>query len=530
MNLRKAVAYCRFSSDNQRQESVMAQERAIREYCGRNGLLLLRTYADEAMTGTNDKREQFLAMIADSKNGEFDSVIVHKLDRFSRDRYDTAFYKRELRKNNVALFSVLENIDGSPESIILESVITGMAEYYSKNLAREVMKGMRETAYQCKHVGGKPPFGYSVNPETRKYEIVEREAEGVRFIFDSVIEGKGYDRIIRELNARGFMTRSGRSFGKNSIHEILRNEKYKGNYVFNRKTAKDVSGMRNNHTDKDEDQIIRIEGGMPRIIEDKTFTAASAIICGRKKTERNGQAKESYLLSGKIFCGECGHSFGGARKFSGRNKTLYVTYRCFNRDRTADAVCTNKEIGRDRIEKFVVNELVDKVFNESLYKQWLREYEKDRSAREKVGGGEIRDIEKTLENLNEQIGNIVLGIAQNSNTSRAMYDKLSELEVRKAETEAELVRSRSLMQIPDVTEEDLRVAYDRAREMLRSGTLPEIRQVINLYVQKVVVYREHVEVYYHVLPVFASINQGILKSGRNEMRSIIKCVSFKVCI
>ena len=475
--------------------------------------MLLRTYADEAMTGTNDHREQFLQMVADSKKGEFDSVIVHKLDRFSRDRYDSAFYKRELRKNNVALFSVLENLDGSPESIILESILTGMAEYYSKNLSREVMKGMRETAYQCKHVGGRPAFGYRVNPDTRRYEIEEREAEGVRYIFQSVLEGKGYDRIIRELNARGFKTRNGKPFGKNSIHEILRNEKYTGVYIFNRKCAKDLNGMRNNHKDKENEDIIRIEGGVPRIIDDKTFSAAAAIIQGRKKIERNGQAKESYLLAGKIFCGECGHAFGGARKFAGRNKRLYVTYRCVNRDRTAEIACCNKEIGRDRIEQFVLRELVDRVFGEEQYKAWLKEYDRDKAVRERAGGDRLREREQTVLSLNSQIDNLVLAMTQNPNTSRAMFEKLGKLEKEKQGLEDEINQSKNMMRVVDITEEDMRAAYDKARNMLGNGTLPELRQVMHLYVEKVVVYREHVEVFLHMLPVFSYMNHIAIEMG-----------------
>ena len=130
-------------------------------------------YCDLAKSATTDDRPQFLNMVTDSKNKGFDLAIVHKLDRFSRNRYDSAYYKRELKRNGVTLISVLENLDDSPESIILESVLEGMSEYYSRNLSREVMKGMRETALQCKCLGGSPPYGYKVNKETRKYEIDE---------------------------------------------------------------------------------------------------------------------------------------------------------------------------------------------------------------------------------------------------------------------------------------------------------------------------------------------------------------------
>ncbi len=132
----KAVLYARFSSDNQREESIEAQLRAMHEYCQRAGAVVTHEYCDRAKSATTDDRPEFLNMIADAKEHEFDFVVVHKLDRFSRNRYDSAYYKRELRKNGVSLLSVLEHMDDSPESIILESVMECMSEYYSRNLAR----------------------------------------------------------------------------------------------------------------------------------------------------------------------------------------------------------------------------------------------------------------------------------------------------------------------------------------------------------------------------------------------------------
>lgn len=139
--MKKAVAYARFSSDNQRQESIDAQVRAINEYCSKHDIQLVKIYADAAQSATTDKREQFLEMMNDLKKKAFDYIIVHKLDRFSRDRYDSAYYKKLIKDNGVTLISVTEQIDNSPESVILESILEGMAEYYSKNLAREVRKG-----------------------------------------------------------------------------------------------------------------------------------------------------------------------------------------------------------------------------------------------------------------------------------------------------------------------------------------------------------------------------------------------------
>ena len=181
--LTRAVAYTRFSTDMQREESIEAQVRAIKEFTDKQGYALLKTYADRGISGTTDNRPEFQKMFDDAKKGLFDVIIVHKLDRFARNRADSAIYRKELSKNGVKLISVLENFDDSPESIILQSVIEGYNEYYSKNLRREVMKGLKENALTCRFTGGIPCLGYDIDKETLKYKINPFEAEAVKLIF-----------------------------------------------------------------------------------------------------------------------------------------------------------------------------------------------------------------------------------------------------------------------------------------------------------------------------------------------------------
>ena len=158
----RAVIYARFSSDNQREESIDAQMRAIKEYAKRNDVIIVGEYVDKAKSATTDKRPEFLRMISDSKEEGFDVVLVHKLDRFARNRQDSIGYRMELKRHGVSLISVLEYLDDdSPESLILESMLEAMAEYYSKNLAREVNKGMRENALKGLHTGGVPALAGS---------------------------------------------------------------------------------------------------------------------------------------------------------------------------------------------------------------------------------------------------------------------------------------------------------------------------------------------------------------------------------
>ena len=152
------VAYARYSSDNQREESITAQLRAIHNWADNNGHTIIKEYIDEALSARTDKRPNFLKMIEDSKTENWNGVVVHKLDRFSRNRYNSAVYKKELKDNGKKLFSVLEKLDDSPESIIMEAMLEGLSEYYSANLAREVKKGLNENALDCKHNGGTPPL------------------------------------------------------------------------------------------------------------------------------------------------------------------------------------------------------------------------------------------------------------------------------------------------------------------------------------------------------------------------------------
>ena len=212
MQIQRAVAYCRYSSDNQREESITAQLHAFEEYCIRKGYISVKTYTDEAKSATTDQCSNFQKMIKDCELKLFDKVIVHKLDRFARNRYDSAFYKRRLRINEVNVESVLEHLDNSPESVILESVLEGMNEYYSKNLAREVRKGLKENANKALHNGGRPPYGFILNPQTKQYEIDESWYKAVQMYFEGVAAGITLSEIARRINQAGFRTFTGDKF------------------------------------------------------------------------------------------------------------------------------------------------------------------------------------------------------------------------------------------------------------------------------------------------------------------------------
>lgn len=483
----KAAAYCRYSSDNQREESIEAQTRAIREYAQRNKINIVRIYADEAKSATNANRPQFQKMIKDSRLGIFNLVIVHKLDRFARDRYDSAFYKRELKKNGVRLISVLENLDDSPESIILESVLEGMAEYYSANLAREVMKGMKETALQCKHTGGKPPLGYKVN-EDKTYSVDKEKEPIIRLIFSLYANGHGYGVIIDKLNKKGYKTQTGRSFGKNSLHGILKNEKYRGIYVFNRAASK-VAGKRNNHANKKEEEIIKIEGGMPRIVDDEIWERVQ-VRMGNNKRNASNKAIYIYLLSGLVECGNCGGAMVGNSRRSGRNKDLYLSYECSARKRTKK--CDMKAINKGFVENTVIDMLEESILsNEAIDELSTKILEYSRGQSNEINN-DIKRFEKELKSIQGQIDNIVNAVVSGM-FHPSMKEKMDGLEENKASLVQRLEEARLQADIHTPNEEMIK-KYIAKDKNIKNKSLEDQKQIIQAYVSKVIVYENDIKV------------------------------------
>lgn len=170
----KGVIYARYSSDSQTEQSIEGQLRVCNQFAQNNNIEVVATYIDRAMTGTNDNRPDFQRMIKDSSKQPWNCVIVYKLDRFSRNKYETAMHKKTLRDNGVKILSAMENIPNTPEGIILESLLEGMAEYYSAELSQKVLRGLNESYIKGNFTGGVPLYGYNV--VDKKVVINETEA------------------------------------------------------------------------------------------------------------------------------------------------------------------------------------------------------------------------------------------------------------------------------------------------------------------------------------------------------------------
>ena len=344
----RVACYARYSTNMQKELSISAQLRAMKEYCDDNGWIIVKKYVDRAFSATTDKRPQFQQMIEDSSKKEFDIVLVHKLDRFARNRYDSCLYKQKLRKNGVRLCSVLEHIDNTPESILLEGLLESINEFYSANLARESMKSLKENARKCLHNGGSPGLGYDVD-ETQHIVLNKGEAKIVVMIFSMYLSGYSCKDIAKQLNEEGYLTKAGNPFTQYSIYTIIRNEKYTGVYIYNRAEAKGYDHKRNSHKSKPPEEIIRIEGGIPAIISKEVWETAQ-----KKRMDKSRRLKNSktiYLLSGKLFCGECGSKMYGSIRYRYSADPFYM-YACH----TKKINCSNpKEIDKNSLEEYVIS-------------------------------------------------------------------------------------------------------------------------------------------------------------------------------
>jgi DNA invertase Pin-like site-specific DNA recombinase len=223
-----AVAYYRYSSHGQRETSIEGQRKEVQEYAQRNGYTIIKEYIDRALTGTNDKRPQFQRILADSEKQKFELVIVYSLDRFARNRYESAFNKAHLKKYGVRVVSATENITDDPAGIMFEGILEASAEYYSAELSQKVRRGIRISIENCKHLGSKPPFGYVVD-EDKHYQIDSSTAPVVQKIFELYAAGFSLKKINEAI-----IEKFGKSyFGNinNSINKILDNRNYLGVYT-----------------------------------------------------------------------------------------------------------------------------------------------------------------------------------------------------------------------------------------------------------------------------------------------------------
>ena len=410
----KAVIYARFSSDRQREESIEGQVRECTDYAKQNGITIVDAYIDRAKSASKDtdKRENFLRMIRDSSKRLFDVVLVWKLDRFARNRYDSAHFKNILENNGVKVISATERITDGPEGIILESMLEGMAEYYSAELSEKIHRGQKENALKGRNNGGTIPLGYTLNKETQRLEVNPLTAPIVQEIFQRYAAGETIKAIKDDFNQRGLKTNKGLPFRYSTFNTVLKNRKYIGEYKY---------------------QDVVIPDGVPALVSEDVFNRVQARMEKNKQSPAAAKAQERYLLTTKLFCGMCGKMMAGESGVGNKGK-VYRYYKCHNAKNKKG--CTKKPVKKEWIENLVVEQTMLMVMDGPLMKRItgrLLALQGEENHDLKLLERRLNETEKGIENM---LNAIQAGIITASTKQR-----LSALEEEKAELEQSIIET-----------------------------------------------------------------------------------------
>ena len=398
---------------NQSEESIEGQLRECKEYAERQNMNVVLTYIDRAISGKTDNRPEFQKMISDSGRKQFDVILVWKLDRFARNRTDSAMYRAILKRNGVKVVSAKENISEGPEGIILEAMLEGFAEYYSAELSVKVKRGQTENALKCKANGGVIPFGYTINAD-RYYEIDPLTAPVVLEMFTRYADGQTVAEISADMNIRHiFATTKYKYMNKSSMHNLLKNRRYIGEYRYGETVTPD---------------------GMPCIVPQEIFDKVQSRMEKNRHKPAAKKADEEYILTTKLFCGKCGTMMVGV---GGTSKTgkVHHYYKCGNA--IYKKSCNKKTVKKDWIERLVAaytrndvlcDEVIDRLADAVV-------------ALQKRENTTIPFLQKQLAEMEKKIANLLTAI-EDGMANASVKTRLDDLETKKADIEISIAREK----------------------------------------------------------------------------------------
>ena len=454
-----AVIYARYSSDNQREESIEGQIRECTAYAEKNDITIVKHYIDRAISAKTDNRPQFQQMIKDSDKKLFDIVLVWKLDRFARNRYDSARYKTQLKKNGVKLMSATEIISEGPEGIILESVLEGYAEYYSADLAEKVVRGQTENILKGRCNGGRGTFGYTLDSE-RKFHIDPLASPFVLESFTKYRDGLTMKEIRDWLNEKGIKNPVGGAFTYNSVEHMLKNRRYIGELKF---------------------RDVVVPDAIPPIIPLELFEDVQEKIAKNKKAPARRKAEDDYLLTTKLFCGYCGALMFGE---SGTSRTgeVHRYYKCATVKKKKG--CKKKTVRKQWLEDLVVNQTMQLVRDDAAMESIIAkvmELQDRENTNLPLYEKQLRDAESGIQNM---LNAIQAGILTSSTKER-----LEQLEETKRELEARIAEEK--LAKPKIKEEFIRFWLMRFRKLDMS--LKDQRQaLVDTFINSIYLYDDKV--------------------------------------
>ena len=481
-----AYGYCRYSSDNQNEASIEQQKEELKKYANDHNIKIIHFYCDEAKSGTKDNREEFQHMISDctKKKKEVDAVLVWKTDRFARNTQDSLFYKYKLDKVQIKLISITQPIDNStPEGNLMYTILAGMDEYYSQNLASNVRRALKFNANQCLTNGGTAPLGYDI--VDRKYVINEEEAPIVKLIYTEYLSGKSYYDIINMLNKRGYKTKKNLPFKKNSLYEILHNEKYIGTYIYNKGTGNKRHIVR--------DDMIKVENAFEPIISKEMFYKVQEQTKSNQKNTGQYKAKNVYLLSGLIFCGKCGSRYCGQTTHKTKNGKTYESsfYVCGNRNKVGK--CNNHRIKKDEIENFIINSLIETILNGKNINELAQNIEIQYNNLKSDNSELLKISKKKLAEVKDKLDKTAELLIETGN--KTLIKKLEEYEEEQESLEKDIAFYETTA-TSSITAKDVTNILKQDINLLKNASKEEMKNIIRKYISRITVFEDKLQIDY----------------------------------
>ena len=493
--LTPAALYARVSSDRQDVDlSVSAQLRALKDYAKANGYSVAREYVDEAESGRVADRPQFREMIEQGSQPKapFEVILVWKFSRFTRKREHSVAFKSMLRRKGIRVVSITEHADDSPTGKLMEAIIESVDEFYSENLAQDVVRGMRESASRGFFLASKAPFGYKrvkVSDGVKERPTLEVEpatAPVVKEMFESSLRGSGLKEICKALNGRG-ITNRGKRWNKGGLHYLLTNEAYTGTAVWGR-TSKG---------EKTQDPV-RVEGAWPALVSREPFDDVQQAMRDRvPKAQRPARVGSKFLLSGLLKCGVCGRPYSGQGAKSGQ----FAYYICGTLLREGAGTCSARYLNVSRLEAFVVEKIRERILNEETIVELVTMVaeEIDAMAGELAGRlevieAELGDVRRRLERLYEALETSELTLEVLSPRIFSLRHREEQLEAARDDAETRLEQRR--VALPN-TEEIAEYVAD-FRDFLKDGTFPERKALIRNFVEGIEVVGDEATLTYTV--------------------------------
>lgn len=466
---RNAVIYARYSSHSQRDVSIEQQVQKCQEYAKRAKLTVIGIYSDAAMSGKTDNRPQFQKMMKDSTKGAFDYVISWKSNRMGRNMLEAMINDAALQKEGVRCVYVEEDFDDTAAGRFAKRNMMNINQFYSENMAEDIRRGLMDNASKCM-VNVRPPLGYKKG-EDKKFAIDEETAPIVKEIFQRVLDGWAYADMAADLNNRKIRTAYGREWNKGSFHALVNNEMYTGVYKYS---------------------TIRIEGGVPAIIDRQTFEEVQR----RLRTKKNPVGRKlncsEYLLTGKIFCGHCQEPMVGVSG-TGKHGELHYYYTCQGKRKKKNS-CLKKNVQRDWIEKKVVDVTMQYALSDDVIEDVLQGYE---ALMESIRiDSPLTSMQKELEETQKAISNLMRAIEQGIITETTK-DRLLELEENKKQLE-NLIRIEQTME-RDFSPEQVRFYFEQFQKGNKENREFQ-RELIRVFVQAVYLFDDHMTIVFNYTP------------------------------